>query len=169
MPYKDPDHQRQYQREWLRRHPRTPEQKAAHNAVNRRWRRSHGIKERKAKTMDNEMVLDSEPILCPDVMLPSQLQDRITSEFSPERRMWFEVLADAIFLIQTGCANSRTKLDNEKKRARHWALENEDACIGSFRWVCDQLGLESDLLRLQLKKNQETREKINKPRHPVRY
>lgn len=75
----------------------------------------------------------------PDTILPVQFYDRRTSSDTPEKRLIFAVLLDAIRQLRGGDPGTAGEA------ARWIGEEIEDAPI-SFGEACEALGLEADVL-----------------------
>ena len=79
----------------------------------------------------------------PDVMLPEQYFDRLASRTSdsPERRLLFAVLLDAIIQLQR--RNTSGSVEAER-----WIRNEADSDFPfAFRNVCEALGIEAEYLR----------------------
>ncbi|MEO6029952.1 MAG: hypothetical protein ABIR79_24055 [Candidatus Binatia bacterium] len=75
----------------------------------------------------------------PDTMLPVQFFDRMVSSDTPEKRLMFAVLLDAIVQLRRG----DTPLAIEAER---WIRDEVDGVAVSFPDACDVLGFETEQL-----------------------
>ena len=103
----------------------------------------------------SEPLSSADGILANDVVLPSQFYQRPEGPYAAERLLWLNVLEDAIRCVQK-CPNEFISGEgnggilNRRRRQgledRTW-FESDEMYYGSFRWLCDALGLEPDYLR----------------------
>ena len=104
---------------------------------------------------------DGNPILSPEILLPSQYVDTVgrSAEMSPEKRLWLAVLEDAINCWTKRIATSSLRaplleVENRKIRlwesADSWIFAKEPAIGVNFEYVCDALDIDPDILRAAL-------------------
>ncbi len=93
-------------------------------------------------------------------VMPSQWADALRSKpCAPERFLWLSVLEDAIKCVQGAVSADGSdgwrQLNSLRHRVRRqldaqtW-FDSDDIYPGSFRWICDTLGLEPDYLRQRI-------------------
>lgn len=94
------------------------------------------------------MIRASEQL--PDTVLPSQLQPR-HSVNEPERRLLAAVVEDAFAILKFG-PHQRYREDGQRSKYREVVSWFESECrdVMSFRWCCEQLGLSTSAVRLQV-------------------
>lgn len=74
----------------------------------------------------------------------------------PERDLWFAVIAQAIddYLadpLQIKWKAKRREVVLNRDNAANWLFGSKMTSIGSFEWICNQLDLEPNCLRMSIK------------------
>lgn len=80
----------------------------------------------------------------PEHVLPSQFACKNRQQ-EPERMLWLDVLGDAARIIQTFDGNDPAEVEQRDSEIA-W-FRSDEVFIGSFRWICDVLGLDPDYMR----------------------
>ena len=98
-------------------------------------------------------------ILTNDVVLPCQFYQRPHGPYAAERLLWLNVLEDAIRCAQncpaefvSGQGDQGGTLNRRRRQGledRTW-FASDEMYYGSFRWLCDALGIEPDYLRSRI-------------------
>lgn len=73
-------------------------------------------------------------------------------QISPEKRLIFAILDDAVQSFLTTARPRNAKELREFEEAQMWIMETDSGWIFSFESICSQLGLEPNYLRSGLKK-----------------
>ena len=89
----------------------------------------------------------------PDTLLPEQYFDRLAARASdsPEKRLMFAVLLDAVISLQRPNSVGATE-------AELWIRNDDDATPFSFQSICEALGIEASFLARGLLTWRSTRE-----------
>jgi hypothetical protein len=97
----------------------------------------------------------------PDTLLPVQFFDRTRAADSPEKRLIFAVLLDAILQLLRG--NEKTAVDAER-----WIRDEIEDVPISFAAACEALGVEAEnLARDLLSRRTESGTSVAVPAHPL--
>ena len=99
---------------------------------------------------------DVEHHLAPDTILPAQFFGQ-RQEFSPEHRLWLDILMDAIRTVQRReCVPGGSDDRTPHKSRQIWAdavewFADTAVYIGSFQYVCEIFDLDADWFRDRLR------------------
>lgn len=73
----------------------------------------------------------------------------------PEKLLWLHVLIDAVFVLSgrmtlNAGVGSPSVQRWQRARTRRWFMDDEGDYVGSFRWICDELDFDHEVLRREI-------------------
>ena len=97
-------------------------------------------------------MLDIDSLFADDGLLPAQFR-AAAGHARPEHALWQAVLAQAVEDLHGGPLLNRKKARQRAQtmaEARTWIADRSWTGVGSFRWVCEVLGLDAVAVRAAL-------------------
>ncbi len=86
-------------------------------------------------------------IFMPEAVFPTQLQGRRNKEvWAGWRRLWWAVMEDALYCINTGTDDANKRTGRLAAEAWTW-VDSDEMRITSFQWICQVLDLEPAAVR----------------------